>query len=108
MRREWGCDAPTREAQLYIPCLACDGAEDDCKVCSGLGLEPIHRCPNAVLDPTIKPLFYLWLSWPGVLPEAGGLHDQPAIYVEAMRLLDVARGRMEREVQEMEEDMRHG
>lgn len=108
MRAEWGCDAPTEHPQLFVPC-ACAGAKDECQACGGVGLEPLHRCPNVLIDAQAIRLLELHRLWPGTMPQAGGLYDQPALYVDAMLFLDRACSRMEREAREQEEEMRpHG
>jgi hypothetical protein len=102
LRAQWGCDGPTAWEQFFLPC-AC-GGEDGCQVCAGTGLEPVHECPNRLLSAGVIPLLELHRVWPQVLPLAGGLYDQPAAYVQAMRLLDQAEARMKREMQEEAEE----
>lgn len=97
-RLSWGCETDTAEIQLYIPCQFCDEAKpgEGCEVCEGTGYEPIHRCPMALMDDGSVELVALHRHWPNALPYAGGIYDQPAVYVTAMRLIDSARGSMER------------
>lgn len=102
-KREWGCLERTERPQLWIPCVVCGQEEERCKECGGSGWEAIHRCPYALVDAATWELVYLHAHWPAVLPYAGGLYEQPAAYVQAMRLLDAAVGRM-REVMREEQE----
>lgn len=90
MRVKWGCDAPTANAQLLIPCVRCGGLEDRCDVCQGLGFEGIHRCPRTFdLGQSFETLWCV-AQYPGALPCAGGLRDQPAPYIAALCLVQNA------------------
>lgn len=97
VRAEWGCDTRTREAQLWIPCVRCDGQSPDCKLCRGTGYESLHDCPWKLLegDQDALQLYALHATYPAALPRAGGLYDQPARYLSAMRLIESARQRLE-------------
>jgi hypothetical protein len=98
---EWGCDVPTTEAQLTIPCVRCDGVDASCALCQGTGFEELHDCPRARLerDPLALELFSLSATYPAALACAGGLYDQPARYVQAMRIIAVANRRMEEAIE---------
>ena len=95
LRREWGCDKPSEFPQLIIPCTQCSGGNDDCGVCQGSGQEAIYRCPNTFMDRGTAEMIMLHTSWPQAFPLTGGLYDQPAAYVSAMRLIDQAHAKME-------------
>lgn len=98
LREEWGCDEPTTTPQLWIPCVSCSDGGPDCRACEGRGFEPIYRCPRKLLDPEAGEWLFLHRHWPGALPLAGGLMDQPAIYVSTMRIIDHACDEMKREI----------
>jgi len=101
-KAEWGCESPAREPQIQIPCVLCAGDDADCQVCNGTGYEDIYRCPRTFITPWETEYRALHRSWPGALPFAGGIWDQPAQYVIAMRIIDQAEGLM----QEILEDER--
>jgi hypothetical protein len=88
MRVEWGCRKPTEQAQLWIPCVDCGGEQPGCKRCSGRGYEPIYSCPNVLVEASSHELLYLYRGWPQSLLVGGGVYDQPAGYVLAMRFID--------------------
>lgn len=103
LRADWGCDGPTSQPQLFIPCVRCDGTNELCALCEGQGFEAIHRCPYANDIGEAQEFLLLHAAWPGTLPMAGGIYDQPAIYVDAMRLLDVATQRILGELRKKQE-----
>lgn len=100
-REEWGCDTETPEAQFLIPCVHCaGGGRPECPVCEGTGEEEVHRCPHAIVEEWANEYLLLHRAWPKALLQPGGIGDQPAVYVDAMWALDVAKGRIEREAAE--------
>ena len=56
----------------------------------------IDECPNRLYDGSSIEAVVAHSGWPATLARAGGLYDQPAAYVDAMRLLDNAMGVIER------------
>jgi len=95
IRSQWGCDAPTKEPQLWIPCVRCAGDDLVCALCHGLGYESIHRCPRKLITEETWEYLRLFEVYPQVLPLSGGLLQQAAPYVRAMRLLAFATKRLE-------------
>lgn len=96
MRAAWGCDAPTAGAQLLIPCVACGGeGAESCDTCSGVGYEAIFRCPWS--EDVGEAVAALWVraQYPGALPCAGGLLEQPGAFVDLLRLASSAEARLE-------------
>jgi hypothetical protein len=93
-RKEYGCERKSKgkEPQLVIPCPSCLGG--GCRECKD-GQQEIWRCPIAILDPGAVEARLLHRVYPQVLPFGGGLCDQPASYVAAMRVLDHAEGLMQ-------------
>lgn len=109
-RKEWGCERKSRskEPQLVIPCPSCLGG--GCQGCNAGHLE-IWRCPLSILDPEAVEARLLHRVYPQTLPFSGGLCDQPASYVAAMRILDHAENLMqkiEREEQQQTERRPNG
>lgn len=102
-RIDWGCEDPSDNEQLWIPCMRCGGDDAKCKLCAGVGWEAIRRCPWALLMPWSAELGMLHHYWPTALPLPGGLLDQPAQYIVAMQLLDYAKNLMERLLHEERE-----
>lgn len=95
--------------QLWIPCQDCDGFAPSCETCHGYGFEPVYRCPWCSVEPEVAELVALHSVWPQALPIAGGIYDQPAGYVQAMRFLTMAHGIMERELRkELERERAKG
>lgn len=100
-RSRWGCDQETEEAQLWVPCQFCDLAPEgkDCPTCKGLGHVPIRRCPLSILTADHAELFRLVSLYPTALPYAGGIYDQPAIYLEAVSVIRAAEAHLDREIE---------
>lgn len=96
-RERWGCERPTKDPQLWIPCLDC--ATRGCPQCDEKGYEPVYRCPRSVVWPETWVFLDLHEQWPRALPFGGGLLEQPAPYLEAMRLIDAAIGTLREAVQ---------
>lgn len=101
-RRHGGeqCEGARDSRQILIPCQDCDGFSAECATCRGYGFEEIFSCPWCAVEPELGELIVLHATWPGALPCAGGIYDQPAGYVQAMRFLDYGHGLMDREMQE--------
>ena len=88
-RRLWGCDEPSDEPLLEIsPCPYRDGANQDCRHCSGSNRVPVHRCPNRTVTAREKQAVIAASQVElGVLPDAGGWMDQAYTFVTAYPLL---------------------
>lgn len=87
-REEWGCDKPTREAQLTVECWACRNEHAAharfCELCDGARELPVHECPRSLLngwragvlelamlvDKGIDPFGVPVDDWPATLHEA--------------------------------------
>ena len=95
-RQDWGCDEPTESVQCYIPCVRCAQTNANCELCGGDGWESIHRCPYSLCDKFTWELMALHCRWPETLLHEGGVYDQPAVYVNAMRILDGADGKIQK------------
>lgn len=94
LRAAWGCEAPTAGAQLLIPCVDCGGEDPDCATCQGVGFEPVFRCPwSQELGPALEAL-WLVTRFPEVLPCAGGFFDQPAKFVDCVRVVGSAEAQL--------------
>jgi hypothetical protein len=104
-RKEWGCERKSQgqEPQFTIPCSVCLGS--GCRECKD-GQQPIWRCPLAIVDPGAVEARLLHHVYPQALPFGGGLCDQPAAYVQAMRILDLGEGRMQ-ELEREEQEQAH-
>lgn len=58
----------------------------------------MDRCPMEYLDPGAVGLFRFFRFWQmGWLPNAGGIFDQPATFIEAMEYLMTQVAKAERE-----------
>jgi len=107
-REAMGCQGDSAQLPITIPCQDC-GVEK-CSTCGGSGWEEIKRCPMAGMDPQVVEFMQLHGQWP-VLPFSGGIYDQPAAYVAAMRLLDYGSGLIQNQIdRDQEREMRssHG
>jgi hypothetical protein len=101
----------TPHPQLWIPCPACLGEEAKCDRCNGSGREAVHRCPLAIADPSAQEACTACAFMEsGILPAAGGLYDQAALFVEALSVIGAGRRfiEQEREAREREEEARRG
>jgi hypothetical protein len=77
--------------------LQCGGQNKDCEACHGRGDVEIFRCPGATTPYQAKHAASFYGAWKtGCLPADGGILDQAAPFVEAMRILEVAEGEMNR------------
>jgi hypothetical protein len=68
--------------------------------------EKLLRCPRRLLldDPWyVNEIWWLYAKYvDGILPEHGGLYDQPAKYLAVMRILDSAKSGADSEKQEQD------
>lgn len=90
LRKQWGCDERACEPTGYVHCHRCFGRDPECVECDGdkRGI-PVYDCPYRTMQGTVLraiPYFGNWRG--GILPVEGGLLDQSASFVEAMRILD--------------------
>ena len=98
VRIAWGCDKPTSNPFINIECPRCWSLDLECEKCKGTGLIGIDRCPYKSISPEIFRLASYYSDWKeGRLPVAGGICDQSARYVQAMKLMDkvIAKSRKE-------------
>lgn len=86
-RRDWGCDEPAAVPLLGATCWRCSGLNPDaCDLCKGTGQVDVDRCPNAIPEQVHwRVCEYVTLIEVGILPVAGGLEDQAASFLEALR-----------------------
>lgn len=85
-RELWGCDEPAEDPVFWITCTTCDGGDDHCEACTGSGRQNLYRCPARVLWPGASRFMdaYQWFE-KGLLPSEGGVADQPAILIRAIK-----------------------
>lgn len=88
-RATWGCDAPASEPVVHLsPCPFCTGGREDCTHCHGEDRYPVFRCPHKLVTKNdLDAVLAASMVEVGVLPDAGGLQDQPATFVAALPLL---------------------
>lgn len=91
LRARYGCDDEAGRG-YGIECYACQGEpgrSSRCPVCEdrrGVRAIWFDRCPNHVLPmETTEFLSSIGEADDGILPEAGGMNDQAAIWVEFYR-----------------------
>lgn len=86
-RRAWGCDEPAKVPLLGATCWRCSGFDPEaCDLCKGAGMVDVDRCPNALPDQVHwRVCEYVTLVEVGILPVGGGLEDQSASFLEALR-----------------------
>jgi len=98
-RREWGCDEPAAVPLLGATCWTCFGAGlEDCDTCKGDGMVDVDRCPFAVVEGNAWRICeYVSLLEVGILPVAGGLEDQAASFLEALRFTQGLKAELEAE-----------
>jgi len=89
-----GEDCDSAGLHFFIPC-SCRGSDPGCFICLGHGQEKIDACPYSFDLGDTWEYVQLHKLWPATLPLAGGLYDQPASYIEIMRILDYANGLMQ-------------
>jgi hypothetical protein len=96
LRERWGCDKDADMAIYAIECPRCDSGDPDCELCGGGGSYHVARCPSSQVDRSAVKIVeaYRWAR-EGVLPDPGGLYQQPAELVRAFGLLDRERSRIE-------------
>lgn len=75
------------EAQAKYECPECWGKRKDCPTCEGTGWWAVHRCPRQIMDPkAFEVCLYAAGQFGDHLPVAGGVLDQCATFVAALRL----------------------
>jgi len=85
IRKRWGCDGPTEEpCHGARGCPVCDGSDPECPDCHGTNEIHWHECPWKLIEPVHERAIVAALHVEkGVLPSAGGWHDQAATFVQA-------------------------
>ena len=92
-------DKPTAQLPIEIVCVACGGRASGCKECKS-GWMPINRCPLEVIGPEawdLVELAELTLEH-GLTPVAGGMLDQTACFLDAMKLIGPDRAHLKKEL----------
>ena len=109
-RRDWGCDEPAPISLLGATCWRCSGVDpDSCDLCKGAGMVDIDRCPFALPEGVHWRICeYVSLLEVGILPVAGGLEDQAASFLEAIRFTQGLKAELEREELEKQQRKGHG
>lgn len=90
LREQWGCDESACDPTGYVHCHRCYGRDPECPECEGdqRGI-PVYDCPYRTAAPTVLRALPFYANWRnGLLPVPGGLLDQSASFVDAMRMLD--------------------
>lgn len=87
-----------------IECIACEGTTKgldgkDCEECKGTGFFPLTECPRKFVGRAMTEEINM-ASWAqkGHLPEAGGMLNQPAWFVDMWGCLDQDQNRIEVEI----------
>lgn len=97
MRKQWGCDAATKETQFTLQCLTCEGLDAKCPECKGTGTVEYHRCPHTYVDPQHWSIVRaVGMADRGLMPAAGGWADQSATFVDALNLVRAEQRKYER------------
>lgn len=85
--------------RFRISCSRCLGTRDDCARCSGTGLVWIEEKPSSYIGQRRDVWHfmdaYIQLHSRQILPQEGGWLDQSAAFVDAVRIADQERGRLE-------------
>lgn len=103
LRKQWGCDAPQSDPVQWIGCGECDGHDTSCRHCNGTGLLALHRCPWAMMDESpqcFEVVQYANLIEAGILPVAGGLREQSAVFVDGLKHVLRNKAQIEKELRE--------
>lgn len=109
LRKKWGCDETLTieewkaneseditSALEFSPCYACDGKDPDCPACNGTDSWKLFRCPHACLESWhIDVCHGVVEKRRGILPFPGGWMDQPALFVNAARVVGAELSRIE-------------
>lgn len=106
LRTWWGCDDTAEQPFARLECPRCLGYDPKCELCEGHqdGV-PMSDCPYRVLPRHIQELVAWYGDWDkGRLPMDGGLLDQSAGFVDAMRTIDAAVSRHLRAEQKKREE----
>ena len=90
----------TCKSEFHATALGCRGPVENAIFSIELPdgtLEPIHECPHQILRRCPDVIRFVndfgMLVENNILPGAGGLHDQPAVWVDALRVASTIRGR---------------
>lgn len=101
LRQAWGCDGPAQNPVFYLECVRCqDGPRDPaCQLCRGQGLEPVYECPWRTMPREVADLMILYDFMKAGLgfPADGGVQDQAALFLEAVRLIGMEENRYAKE-----------
>lgn len=87
-----------------IECIACDGSglgaeRKTCPDCNGSGFFLLEECPRKFIGNSMTEEINLAsYAQKGNLPEAGGMLDQPAWFVDLWGVLDQDQHRIEAEI----------
>lgn len=74
--------------RMSITCTLCAGRDASCPVCRGGGEEPVFQCPGTVCDIDTARVMQAYTDYQnGILPDAGGMYDQSAPFVDMMRVV---------------------
>ena len=98
-RQSWGCDEEIDEGVAEVEgCYRCNGGNPECEVCEGSDRWVIKRCPNSVIDPkaaeVCRHVSFL-IAQISILPVAGGLRDQSALFMDGLNYTLKLHGRYE-------------
>jgi hypothetical protein len=74
----------------------CDGQDEGCKECNG-GLFQIDGCPNEFCQKVITSIDMVDLFGKGLPPISGGVLDQSASFIEAVRFFESEEGKVRNE-----------
>ena len=89
LKIERGCEKESPIPVGEIVCVRCGGNNDNCTLCKGSGTEKINRCPvKTFTSDTARFFNYYNFYRQGFLPSSGGILDQTAQFVEAVRIVD--------------------
>lgn len=99
-REAWGCDERAED-----PIVAECTCESGCGLCQGERVIRFHRCPSHRLTPKIAEAVFAWrrLRKHRTWPDAGGVGDQSAWFVDAVDILDAELARAEKREREKAE-----
>lgn len=108
-RSEWGCDGPASKPWGSIRCVECDGDDEKCAACGGSGKTPLDLCPYAAVRATERLMVdAAELAGAGVLACEGAWFEQPATFIDALKLLLRARKRIDDEAARRRKELTGG